>query len=95
MTETLIFKTDQAATYICRKDDANVFGENMWSFAGNFVTYSSPQNDLRYTGKVRNQGRMGGVFPYSVGNGRRAVMMLDTGEGVEKITGVVLTANRY
>ena len=90
MTETLVFVTDQGATYSCRKDDANVFGETMWTFTGRLAEYSSPKNDLTYTGKVRNQGRMG-IFPYSVGLGRRSVLMLDTGEGMTKITGVVLT----
>ncbi len=95
MTETLTFITDQGATYSCRKDDANVFGETMWTFTGRLASYSSPANNLRYTGKVRNHGRMGGLFPYSVGNGRRSVLTLDTGEGVETISGVILTANSY
>ncbi len=82
----LVFKTDQGGTYMLENvnEVLTVTGERVR------VTYRSEANVLTVTGKVRNQGRMNGAFAYSVGNGSRAVLSLDTDEGVEEIRGVVL-----
>lgn len=82
-----VFKTDFGGTYMLHYVLGNVLsatGERTGT------TYTSLNNRLVITGKTRNQGTMRNAYPYSVGQGQRAILVLDTGEGIEEIRGVVL-----
>jgi hypothetical protein len=46
------------------------------------VQYRSAANAVEVTGKVRYHGRLG--------DGRRSVLLLDTGEGVQRFPGVLI-----